>query len=228
MSLDNISLPKSKIKHISKLYYGKYPYKIQVDIDRSKIEIYKKNSRTYRTYYDNTNFRQLIRQLKTEVLDLFADRSGDFMLRGETHLSIFTVSEDIVTTLVEKYNDRVSILERPVSDQHMNIIFAHRKVVVRQSFFEKYYRFKVYLKNSYELRNSRYESVKEYLKNVESGNYRLNTSMYYFIHTMIKAHSIGWTSAVYLRDADDLMMFQLRFNDDIEKIEEAVLLSSLQ
>jgi hypothetical protein len=51
--------------------------------------------------------------------------------------------------------------------------------------------------------------------------------MYQFFNTKRGDKSIGWTAAVYLNDAGDLMMFQLRFDEDIMKIEEAVLIDNL-
>jgi hypothetical protein len=51
--------------------------------------------------------------------------------------------------------------------------------------------------------------------------------MHDFFKTNFNNRRIGWTAAIYLNDPSDLMMFQLRFDDDIMKIEEAVLIDNL-
>jgi hypothetical protein len=81
------------------------------------------------------------------------------------------------------------------------------------------------MKPLYTLRESRYNEVKEYLENIS--DYGLNGTMHDFFNTNFNNKRIGWTAAVYLNDPSDLMMFQLRFDDDIMKIEEAVLIDNL-
>lgn len=229
MNLDSIGLPLDKVKYTSKLYYSKYPYKIQISIDQTKLEIYKKHSRGYRRkLFDHSNFSQLLLSLRLEIIDMLADRPEDFVIRGETYMSVFTDKEDIIRSLVDRYQDRVIGLEKPMNNQHFDIMNRHKKIIVRSRLFEKYYRFKVYFKCTYEMRNKRFQPVKEFLESIDPNCYKLNTSLNDFIHNSVRDRNIGWTIAIYLRDAEDLMMFQMRFNDDIEKIEEVVMLSSLK
>ena len=65
----------------------------------------------------------------------------------------------------------------------------------------------------------------QYLENIS--DYGLNGIMYEFFNTEYNTKRIGWTAAIYLNDPSDLMMFQLRFDDDIMKIEEAILIDNL-
>jgi hypothetical protein len=81
------------------------------------------------------------------------------------------------------------------------------------------------MKPLYTLRESRYNEVRDYLENIS--DYGLNGTMHDFFKTNFNNRRIGWTAAIYLNDPSDLMMFQLRFDDDIMKIEEAVLIDNL-
>jgi hypothetical protein len=78
------------------------------------------------------------------------------------------------------------------------------------------------------MRETRYLEIKEFADSLEAGSWDANYWMKRFWHTHSSSNRIGYTIALYLKDSSDLMMFQLRFNDQIEKIEEAVLLSDLQ
>jgi hypothetical protein len=113
----------------------------------------------------------------------------------------------------------------PVNNNHTEVLTNHRSVVVRNSLFDKKYKFKIYMKPYYELREARYNNIKEYLENIS--DYGLNSGMYQFFNTGFSARRIGWTAAVYLNDPSDLMMFQLKFDDYIMKIEEAILIDNL-
>lgn len=226
-NFDNISLPSDcKLKYTQKMYYKKYIYKLIFEVDRSKlVKSTSKQNYFYSKYHSYTNRMQVINDLLKQIDQNV--KSDDYRLRAENvRISLFTSSLDDVTSLVANLGHRLVEFERPYNDNHIQIMDNFRKVVVRNSLFEKEFKFKIYLKCDYRRRETRYADVQYFLENLDS-KWTVNSTLNRFFNTAMTGRHLGWTAAVYLTSAEDLMMFQLRFNDDIAKIEEAVLVSEL-
>lgn len=225
MNLDNFTIPVNiKVKHIPKKFYSKYVYKVVLQIDKTQL---KEDSRRvwYSNYTSFTNRLSLLNDLTRLVKSKVADNDYRFRTEGIT-LSYFTNSEQDIIEVMNFLGDRITEFYRPVNVAHVDLLEEHTKVVVRNSLFEKQYRFKVYLKPSWADREARFRDVKSWLEssNLEFGvNHALNS----FFYTNKGLRGLGYTVAVYFNDTQDLMMFQLRFNDKILKMEEAVLVSDL-
>lgn len=226
MNLDNIKLPAQVItKHLTRLYYGKYMYKLILEIDRSKLVKSENRTQWYRAYPYYPNRLSLVNQLVTDIKSSVTN--NDYMIRAESmKVGFFTNDGNDVTALIEKMPNRVHTLEKPVNANHADVVNQYRKVLVRNSLFEKEYKFKIYMRNDYRYRENRFSALREYLENSQM-DWKVNSNLRLFFESRIHPNKLGWTSAVYLKTADDLMMFQLRFNDDIWKIEEAMLVSEL-
>lgn len=231
-NFDDVSIPPGcKVKYIQKMYYGKYIYKLSFEIDKTKL-VKNQSQKNNFGWYNNrfTNYvnkaammAALIDQIKNAIV------VDDYRLRAEGFgVGLFTNSEENIKLLVNKLSTRLVEFYRPVNDKHADVIDKHRKVIVRNSLFEKYFKFKIYMKYDYRMRETRYLDVKEFADNLENGSWDANYTMKRFWHTQADGRRCGYTVALYLKDPSDLMMFQLRFNNDIEKIEEAMLLSELQ
>ena len=79
------------------------------------------------------------------------------------------------------------------------------------------------------MRTERFRPVAEFLEHFDITRYDVNNILRDFWSPYTHSiNSLGWTVAVYFKDLEDLMMFQLRFTDDIMKIEEIVLVRDLQ
>jgi hypothetical protein len=100
-------------------------------------------------------------------------------------------------------------------------------VLVRKSLFEGKYKFKIYFKSDWKEKAERYPKIKEWVDSLQC-DYKLNNILEGFFNTKRPIRNLGYTIAVYLNDPGDLMMCQLRFNDSILKVEEAVLLEELE
>ncbi len=232
-SFDNISIPPGcKVKYIQKMYYGKYIYKLAFEVDKTKLV---KNQNQKTSYYSWASIKytsyinkvalmsDLINKIKESMTD------DEYRLRAEGFgVGVFTNNENDIKSLLTTLSTRVVEFYQPLNDKHIDIIDKHRKVIVRNSLFEKDFKFKIYMKYDYKMRETRYLEVKEFTDSLENGSWDANYGMKRFWHTHSSSNRIGYTVALYLKDPSDLMMFQLRFNDSIEKIEEAVLLSELQ
>jgi hypothetical protein len=227
MSFDEVKLPQGfQAKYIGKKFYGKYYCKLVLKIDPLLIK--KTNISTGHLRWSRmgayTNRFELLDKLVKEVKQLILN--DDYRLRAEgKNISIFTNDVNDLNLIIERLPVNFCELYMPINNNHTEVLNNHRSVVVRNSLFDKKYKFKIYMKPYYELREARYSNVKEYLENVS--DYGLNSGMYQFFNTGFSSRRIGWTAAVYLNDPSDLMMFQLRFDDYIMKIEEAVLIDDL-
>lgn len=227
MNFDELKLPANKKpKYIGKKFYDKYFCKLVLQIDDSKLKTTKIDSGFYSSWryrsYDNRS--TLLASLVKNVKKILTN--DDYRLRAESkYLSVFTNEVADLNALMDQLPSHFKLIEMPINSNHSTVLDRHRAVVVRNSLFDKKYKFKIYMKADFGLREKRYSDVKLYLENIS--NYGLNNTMDRFFNSNLRFRNLGWTAAVYLNDPSDLMMFQLRFNNDIQKIEEAVLISSL-
>lgn len=227
MNFDEVKLPVGfQAKYIGKKFYGKYYCKLVLKLDPLLIK--KTNVSTGHNKWARigtyTNRIELLGKLVKEVKKLILNDDHRFRAEGK-NISIFTNDVKDLNSIIEKMPSNFCELYMPINSNHAEVLNNHRSVVVRNSLFDKKYKFKIYMKPYYELRENRYNHIKEYLENVS--DYGLNAAMYQFFNTGFSSRRIGWTAAVYLNDPSDLMMFQLRFDDDIMKIEEAILIDNL-
>lgn len=227
MNFDEVKLPQGvQAKYIGKKFYGKYYCKLVLKIDSSLIKQSKMSTGTVRWsrmgVFSNRGelLGKLVKQVKSHITN------DDYRFRAEgKNISIFTNDVADINLIIEKMPASFCELYMPINNNHTEVLSNHRSVVVRNSLFDKKYKFKIYMKTYYDLREARYSNVKEYLENIS--DYGLNSGMYQFFNTEFSSRRIGWTAAVYLNDPSDLMMFQLKFDDNIMKIEEAVLIDDL-
>jgi hypothetical protein len=227
MNFDEVKLPQGiQAKYIGKRFYGKYYCKLVLKLDPSlikKTNVSTGHHRWARIGMYSNRFEllgKLVKEVKTLMLN------DDYRFRSEgKNISIFTNDVSDLNLIIEKMPVNFYELYMPINNNHTEVLSNHRSVVVRNSLFDKKYKFKIYMKPLYTLRESRYNEVREYLKNIS--DYGLNGTMHDFFNTNFNNRRIGWTAAVYLNDPSDLMMFQIRFDDDIMKIEEAVLIDNL-
>lgn len=227
MNFDEVKLPQGfQAKYIGKKFYGKYYCKLVLKLDPlliKKTNVSTGHNRWARIGMYSNRF-ELLGKLVKEVKTLMLNDDHRFRAEGK-NISVFTNDVSDLNLIIEKMPASVCELYMPINNNHTEVLSNHRSVVVRNSLFDKKYKFKIYMKPYYELREARYNNVKEYLENIS--DYGLNAGMYQFFNTGFSPRRIGWTAAVYLNDPSDLMMFQLRFDDYIMKIEEAILIDNL-
>jgi hypothetical protein len=227
MNFDEVKLPPGiQAKYIGKRFYGKYYCKLVLKLDPLLIKQSRVSTGTVRWARMGvfSNRFELLGNLVKEVKKLILNDDYRFRAEGK-NISIFTNDIADLNSIIEKMPVNFCELYMPVNSNHTEVLSNHRSVVVRNSLFDKKYKFKIYMKPLYTLRESRYNEVRDYLENIS--DYGLNGTMHDFFKTNFNNRRIGWTAAIYLNDPSDLMMFQLRFDDDIMKIEEAVLIDNL-
>lgn len=227
MNFDDIKLPPScRLKYTRKMYYKKYIFKMVFEIDKSKLERSTVRQNYFYSRFNAYSNRVELVSALLEQLDKHV-KGTDYRVRSESvRISLFTSDYDDVLALTSNVGHRLVEFERPYNDNHAEILDNFRKVVVRNSLFERDYKFKIYFKYNYKMREDRYSDVQNFLQNLDS-KWAVNSTLDQFFNTKVSTRRLGYTVAVYLHNPEDLMMFQLRFHDDIEKIEEAILVSDL-
>jgi len=222
MSLNDCFNYNPKIYFTESKYFGKYFYKAVIEIEKEKIEY----GRRHKSSIKNSNISQLGFQLKIEIVNMFKVEDYRTRLEGG-RLSFFSNNEKDLDKLCEIYKNRVKEITKPLNEKHINFLNDHKKVLVKSKYFLNKFKFKVHL-NPYKMRPIRFGPVAEFLSTIDKESYATNYILNDFLNTYKKKHvgTLGWTIIVYLQNPEDLMMFQLKFNEDIIKIEEAVLLET--
>ena len=233
MTLDDIQLPSwVKVNFIEKQYYSKYFCKLVLKIDTSKIKStgqkYEYDRWSYR-YKHNSEIAVLNKKLCKDILGHLTGK--DYRLRREgKEVAVFFNDEEILQVLKEQLSKRIIELHRPLNDAHKEVVVDNRRIRVRKSLFEKQFKFKVYLSNDWNLREHRYKEFQEWVDSLDNPfreRWRVNCGLERMFNPKATIRSAGYTMAIYLNDPEDLMMCQLKFNDKIQYVEEAVLLQDL-
>lgn len=223
MSLDNIEIPVNcRIRYTEKMYYQKYIYKLKFEIDKSQL-IKSKYSGRYYYSIEYSNKKKLIDELIDSLKKNITNH--DYKIRRETFgIGLFTNNLKDIIQLINNPSRKLIEITRPLNDKHVDVIDTYRKAIVRKTLFNKEFKFKVYLKHDRELFENGYRPIRKFLEE-SIDKWNVNRIL---LLVFSGRNRYGYTKAVYLNSAEDLMMFQLKFNNYIYKIEEAILLSSLQ
>lgn len=235
MKLDDIKLPdRVKVKFIQKQYYKKYFFKLLLQIDTSNVPnaAYLAKSYwapTFERHQKSYEIRRRQNALANKIKTLLVNHDAKF--RSEhTDIAVFFNDEEVLKILVDDVKDRIVEFHRPLNEAHKDVIDQNRRIRVRKTLFEDRFKFKVYLTNSWKVREKRYIDFKEWLTDMDDTNgdrWATNSTLTRMFDSRYTLRSMGYTVAIYLNDPEDLMMCQLKFNDQILYIEEAVLLSEL-
>ena len=210
---------------IERKYYKKYFYKIVLKVDDNVV----KNS--VPKMYHAFGFSALYAARQNLVKDIAAlpIQDADCKIRSESRwVSVFTNDTALIELLFQELSHRITEYHRPVSEEHKEVVDQNRRIRVRKRLFENEFKYKVYFSQDWKYRENKYIDVKNWLaglENSEGTRWAVNKTLQQHFGNMPGYK--GYTAAVYLNDPEDLMMCQIRFNNEIYYIEEAVLISSL-
>lgn len=210
---------------IERKYYKKYFYKIVLKVDDSKIK--PGVPRIYHPYGFSALYSA--RQDLIKEIAALPIQDADCKIRSESRwVSVFTNDTAFIELLFKDLGHRIHEYHRPISDNHKEVVDENRRIRVRQRLFENQFKYKVYFSQDWKLRSDKYSDVKLWLAgldNIDGTRYAVNKTLRQYFNN--SAGYKGYTAAVYLNDPEDLMMCQMRFHNEIDYIEEAVLISSL-
>ena len=222
----NLSIPKYiKQFSIERKYYKKYFYKIVLKIDESKLK--PGVPRIYHPWGFTAMYtarQELIKEIENLPI-----QDPDCKIRSESRcVSVFTNDISFIELLFQNLSHRITEYHRPVSENHKDIVDENRRIRVRKRLFENEFKYKVYFSQEWKFRSDAYSDVKNWLTGLEDADgtrWAVNKTLRQYFNN-IPGYK-GYTAAIYLNDPEDLMMCQIKFNNEIEYIEEAVLISSL-
>jgi len=222
----NLSIPKFvKQFSIERKYYKKYFYKIVLKVDDNVVKT------SVPRMYHPFGFSALYAARQNLVKEIAAlpIQDADCKIRSESRwVSVFTNNTDLIELLFQELSHRITEYHSPVSEVHKEIVDQNRRIRVRKRLFENEFKYKVYFSQDWKYRNDGYVDVKNWLSGLEDADntrWAVNKTLRQYFNN-IPGYK-GYTAAIYLNDPEDLMMCQIKFNNEIYYIEEAVLISSL-
>lgn len=226
MKLDDIKLPVGvKLKFIQKQYYKKYFFKLLLRIDTSGAPRMSSADKHGSSWEIRRRQNALYNNIKLLLTN------HDVKFRSEhTDISVFFNDEAVVKILADSFAERIVELHRPLNEAHKVVIDQNRRIRVRKTLFENNFKFKVYLTNSWKVRENRYIDFRDWLYSIEDADgtrWATNSTLSRMFDDKYSMRGMGYTVSIYFNDPEDLMMCQLKFNDKIQYIEEAVLLKDL-
>ena len=210
---------------IERKYYKKYFYKIVLKVDDNVVKT------SVPRMYHPFGFSALYAARQNLVKEIAAlpIQDADCKIRSESRwVSVFTNDTSLIELLFRDLGCHITEYHRPVSDNHKAVVDQNRRIRVRKRLFENEFKYKVYFSQDWKYRENRYIDVKNWLaglENSEGTRWAVNKTLQQ--HFGNKPGYKGYTAAIYLNDPEDLMMCQIKFNNEIYYIEEAVLISSL-
>ena len=222
----NLLIPKTvKQFNIERKYYKKYFYKIVLKVDESKLK--PGAPRIYRSW-GYSELYTLRQELLNEIVNLPL-QDADCKIRSEYRfISVFTNDVKFIELLFSDLGHRIIEYHRPVNENHREVMDQNRRIRVRKQLFENQFKYKVYFSQDWKYRTDAYADIKLWLDSIENINetrWAVNKTLQQYFNSQ-RGYK-GYTVAVYLNEPEDLMMCQVRFHNEIEYIEEAILVSSL-
>ena len=222
----NLSIPKYiKQFSIEQKYYKKYFYKIVLKIDESKLK--PGVPRIYHPWGFTAMYtarQELIKEIGNLPI-----QDPDCKIRSESRcVSVFTNDTKFIELIFKDLSHRITEYHSPINENHKDIVDENRRIRVRKRLFENEFKYKVYFSQEWKFRSDAYSDVKNWLTGLEDADgtrWAVNKTLRQYFNN-IPGYK-GYTAAIYLNDPEDLMMCQIKFNNEIEYIEEAVLVSSL-
>lgn len=221
----NLLIPKDvKQFFIEKKYYKQYFFKICLRIDEALV----KPKSTYYNHQSRFILHDAQQSLLKEIANLPVENALCRIRTEGRHVSVFTNDLEFIGEIFDKLSHRVEEFHLPVNDEHQKVLEQNIRVRVRKRLFENAFRYKVYFVNHWRISTDSYRDVKDWLEgieNTEQSRWAVNKSLQR--HFDQSRFFRGYTAALYLNEPEDLMVCQMRFHNEINYIEEAVLISSL-
>lgn len=217
----------------SKLYYGKWPYKIACFLPKSCM-IVRIGPSKFRPWIEQINnykhwsMNQTITNEMKESLVRFMDHvepflEKDIQIRAEgSHFNIFCRDTLLRDRMVKALNEWITDVYGPESDEELAFMMSNsnKKIVCNKLPYEQY-RYKVYLKSSMPM-DSRNQFLSWILKYPDTT--RVSDTSQYWLNS--KKY---WMQSpfMYVEDDKTLAMIGLFLGSNIKKVEEFILRSSI-
>ena len=238
----------SKIKPIKKLYYkaspySGFPYKIAFVCDsygrvgNFRDRYFKndiKQEPDYQTFITKLDdwLRKVYKQ-KYEYPANLKDRDGE-------HRTLFLQSHQHFNTILKLFGDYVVSAERPIDQEHYEMLHNGDKLLFRPQYFWGKYEYKVGLKSSPDLLIDHIPWLQEFFKERNALDYKFNSSIERALHPGRNGINIYSTynsyrrtkhyyygHNIFLNNKEDVMMVKLKIGKDVHFVERIVKFENL-
>ena len=238
----------SKIKPIKKLYYkaspySGFPYKIVFVCDGygrvgSTRDRWFKNDITqepdYHIFTEKLNawLRKVYKQ-KYEFPANLKDRDGE-------HRTLFLQSQQHFNTILKLFGEYVVSAERPIDQEHYEMLHNGDKLLFRPQYFWGKYEYKVGLKSSPDLLVDHLPWLEEFFKERDSVEYKFNSSIeralrpglngintYSNYNNYRRTRHYYYGHNIFLNSKEDVMMVKLKIGKDVHFVERIVKFEDL-
>jgi hypothetical protein len=240
MSLDNYTIPAHiKVNPTEKNYFNKYPFRVEFTVDKSLLISRTKSNRNWGIGNNWSNLREIKDQLASTLSKALAaveDTLGsdiDCRLRSEGYsINIYFAEVQMLGMFlhIPELAQSINQITCPLNQQHLDSLCINKVVRFRHSLFLKKYTYKVYLQPSPKL-VAEYEKLKLWLDETyhnDNDRVELNSEFMRQLKGGYSSRYWGSRLVIYFAEEIDLMMGQLRLNEHIKLIEQAVLFSNLE
>ena len=243
MNSNELKIPKHvAIRAPEKCYFRKYTHKLEFEASAEKKAASMAVSQSWsRRRYNYYNVKSEITNPIKNILSSHEtdDKKFDYRLRQESYtVSLyFSDSKILELMLSDPIKGKLTALYKPHNDKHLEFMEVNKKIRVRKTLFNRYYRYKLYVKNTSKFRKDEIMGFRAWLHETypEKDRIDINSGLSYlfnFSSSPAANKGTAWyrasaVLAIYFNDEVDLMMAKLRLNEHISHIEEAVLLEEL-
>lgn len=223
--------PKYPIYYTAQPFFKKYTYKIALDLGDN--------------YNDNPNFRAI----KTQIKKMFGKlQQKDYkcavhrkwtrqkIINGDKIrvLTVFTMfvylnNEYYVKKLVKQFSSQVMFVTKPISDQHKTLLLEKKeKVLFRSKYFYNAYPHRIKFKWYWYQFNQDCASCYDYIiQNVLEFDQETKAKNY-VLSTIFSRNNPKVVSQGYFKNAQDVALIKLTFDEIIESITHITLIKDVK
>ena len=210
-----------KEKILQKLYYGGFNHKATI-ISRQPYQIFHGKKKEF----NKSPFRSSVEEFVSGYLDKDEFRIREnfsYLVSKETHytVSVYFKNPSIIKRLEEEYGNFFIELEKPLNDNHTEVL-EKDKVITRKSLFHD--KFRYCFRCSYDYQRSRTDQTdifKEMVVWVEDNMKDKTKNEDYKIFE-------GFGYNFYFAHPNDAMMFKMIWHDYIKSTERIRLISEIE
>ena len=191
-----------KISYTSKLYFGKYPYKVALHTRLSGGKSWKIG---------------ILEPLEFQVLTVWCEQhmGGEHKIRrrfrgytnpgSDWHQLVYVQTEAAKNALVQAYGAQVEQVWQPLDNSHLQSLEVRNITEVRSNLLFKKYKHVIYFK--YDRSHHMWNWLKSLLQGSSTSDLKGDK----------------WWPRVYSTDMDDINMIQLSFPENIDYIKHVIL-----